>query len=448
MGSLSLIVAFQVLEGVDYSIADDGVEQSGAKKGEIYDTFLANFLEYLSQAEVFSTVHRVCMHTTNANSSSVYLDGFEYDAAEYEAASDTENTTLFCVEERKFPNTFKLNASKIECSIDRENHISICKLLSENMLVPVFKLDDYKQQTSDELSLVPLHIGRVFRVVHSFTILRLYSFSESAPNDFPKELFSWSRAHYMMLRNRKNFVYIIQNDVFCNASHMRHKDAEVLLIAWKRKHRCGDDCMFFPNSTVNEGRNAAWENTFVRWPGTVFTYYIFLDGDTSLTFRPERSSLSVVEGVSSDKQPFRMFEQYLLHYRPAIGLPRYDGWHSDDGNEVQLLSNFDHIMIAIHQNVSRLFLPTETSFDDVSWWYGQRIFSLLAAVAFSNQTFQFNAVVTDNGSLGKKVTSLKGIKTPVCLVGPAHDFTVDKHEAAVTSKPCPSPFRFSLNVFP
>lgn len=443
MGSVSLYVAFQVIEGVDYTISEDKVEQTGARKGQIYDSFLVEFLEYLSQADVFSSVHRVCMHTTTANASSVYLDGFEYDAAEYEAARDAANTTLFCVEEREFPNTFKLNSSKIECSLDRENHISICKMLSENILVPVFKLDDYKQQSRDEL--VSLHIGRVFRAVHSLTILRL--FSESAPNDLPQELFSWNRAHYMMLRNRKNFIYIIQNDVFCNTSHMRHKDAEVLLIAWKRKHRCDADCMFYPNSTVNEGRNAAWENTFVRWPGTVFTYYIFLDGDTSLTFRRERSSLSVVEGVSSDKQPFRMFEQYLLHYSPAIGLPRYDRWHSDNGNEVQLLSNFDHIMIAIHENVSRLFLPTETSFDDVSWWYGQRIVSLLAAVAFSNQTLQFNAVVTDNGSLGKKVTSLQGIKAPVCLVEPAQDFTGDKHEAAVTSKPCSSLFRFSLSAF-
>jgi hypothetical protein len=245
-----------------------------------------------------------------------------------------------------------------------------------------------------------------------------------------------------MMRNRKHFIYIIQHDVFCSASHMRHKDAEVLVYAWKHDCCCSanSSCIFFPNSTQNEGRNAAWYETFVKWPGTVFTYYVFLDGDMSLTFRPERSSLPAVDGLRSEELPFRMFEQHLLRYSPAVGFPYYSGWHHDNGEEVQFVSNYDHIMIAIHHNVSRFFLPTETRFDDVSWWYGQRIHGFLASVAFGNQTLQLNAVVSDNGSTGKRFAQHNGIKAHACTdesPGACSCRAIDV-EVAAASKLCAS----------
>jgi hypothetical protein len=83
------------------------------------------------------------------------------------------------------------------------------------------------------------------------------------------------------------------------------------------------------------------------------------------------------------------------------------------GLEVQFVSNFDHIMVlfcpdvaylhldsppqvAIHFNVSSMFLPTETFFDDVSWWSGQFIYNVVAAFFFPQQWIQINSLKCEN----------------------------------------------------
>jgi hypothetical protein len=44
-------------------------------------------------------------------------------------------------------------------------------------------------------------------------------------------------------------------------------------------------------------------------------YYIFVDGDASLTFRPNRTSLPPVRGVQPQALPFRSFEQAISAMR-------------------------------------------------------------------------------------------------------------------------------------
>jgi hypothetical protein len=82
---------------------------------------------------------------------------------------------------------------------------------------------------------------------------------------------------------------------------------------------------------------------------------------------------------------------YALHLSPAAS-PAFNVWgHVDSSLEVQFVSNFDHIMVrltpfsvmrvrctsyfcpqvAIHFSAASMFLPTETIFDDESWWSGQ-----------------------------------------------------------------------------
>jgi hypothetical protein len=414
---------------------------------------IQSFIEYLDLAS--DVLLRVCMHETNANASAVYFDGFHSSTAV--GAQHTDESALFCVEETNVLRILKHNS--IRCDLQPVRHrgrhmVAFCQFHFENIEVPVLKLDELSEDLTAS-SLVSLHIGRVYKLTHSFSVQRHHDGSDDWPHELVHGLsFRWTDAADCMIRNRKHFVYIVQNDVFCSASHLRHKDAEVLVIAWKRNGCCSasSSCMFLPNSTQNEGRNAAWHHTFVRWPGTVFTYYVFLDGDMSLTFRPERSSLPAVDGVGSQELPFRMFEQHLLHYSPAVGFPYYSRWHHDNGEEVQFVSNYDHIMIAIHHNVSRFFLPTETRFDDTSWWYGQRIHGFLAAVAFGNQTLQLNAVVTDNGSQGKRLAQLNGSKSHACAAESSEDFSCHAldFEVAAASNPCACALRciecISLNT--
>jgi hypothetical protein len=435
------------MEGMTLTVAVRMLEESLSSKQQqvyLYDMILS-FLDYLDASN--DVLLRVCIHETNANASAVYFDGSRSGAAD--GSQVTNDAALLCVEETKVSFIFKYMSTKNlpfcvqQSSLHRGQHrVAFCRIHLEGILVPVLKLSELPAFEA-ESSLVALHTGRVYRVTHTLSVLQHDYGASGLPHDFAHDnMLRLTGSADFMIRNRKHFLYIIQHDVFCNASHMRHKDAEVLVYAWKHHCCCSasSSCLFLPNSTQNEGRNAAWYHTFVRWPGTVFTYYVFLDGDMSLTFRPQRSSLPAVDGVSSEELPFRMFEQHLLHYSPAVGFPYYSGWHHDNGEEVQFVSNYDHIMIAIHHNVSRLFLPTETRFDDVSWWYGQRIHGFLAAVAFGNQTLQLNAVVSDNGSTGKRFAQLNGSKAHACAeetLGGCTCRALDV-EVAVASKPCAS----------
>jgi hypothetical protein len=431
ISGMTLLVAFRLADGVDW-IKDDT-----KRKNDLNFDLVFDFLLHLSNIELFSFLYRVCMYDTHANASSVYFDGFHNNASEN--SQHTDDAPLLCIEESTIDfSLWTVNS----CNLDRwsfDDPLQLtCSLELDNLVVPVLNLDELPTNVRIA-SLVPLRVGRVYRLAHSISL------EQVSTSDETTILFMSSQFSFMMLRNRVNFMYIIQHDVFCDASHLRHKDAEVLVVAWKRGKNCTDGCMFFPNSTQNEGRNAAWESTFARWPGTVFTYYIFLDGDTSLVLRPERSSLPVVSGVGDDQLPFRVFEQHLLHYKPAVGFPYYSGWHLDDGKEVQFASNYDHIMVAIHQNVSRLYLPTETRFDEVSWWYGQRIHAVLSSIAFINQTIQFNALVSDNGSTGKKTHLTNGsIISPVCAVGMAQGSN-DGNTSAEAGKTCTPCIHFFCN---
>jgi hypothetical protein len=431
IAGVSLLVAFRLAGGVDLRTIDFK-----------YQTAL-EFQEHLANVDLFSFLYRVCLYETRINASSVYFDDFDNKAAENLQHAD--EAPLFCIKESDFAAFSQLSSSHaISCYLDGHrqffgvSHDLMCTFEIDPLAIPVLNLDELPPNVHNT-SLIPLRVGRVYRLAHTFSLELQDTTSDDQSLRRSAVLFASTQSSYVMLRNRINFVYIIQHDVFCDASHLRHKDAEVLVVAWKHGKKCADGCLYFPNSTQNEGRNAAWESTFVRWPGTVFTYYIFLDGDTSLVLRPERSSLppiTVANGVGSHQLPFRSFEQHLLHYNPAVGFPYYSGWHKDDGEEVQFASNYDHIMVAIHQNVSRLYLPTETRFDDVSWWYGQRIHAMLSSVAFKNQTMQFNTLVSENGSVGKKVPVTKNsITSRVCAAGAAQESN-DDVVAAVESKTC------------
>jgi hypothetical protein len=250
-----------------------------------------------------------------------------------------------------------------------------------------------------------VHVGRVYKIAVAFKILQ-------RSNDMV--LYQGASHYFTLIRNSVDVLYLVQHETFCNASRLRHRNAEVLVVQWREELECRGNCIFLPNSTQNEGRNAMWYKSFEKWPGTVFKYYVFMDGDASLSFRANRTSLHVPLDVPAALLPFRMFESLLLHHKPAVGVPFHTTWHDDDGSDVQLLSNYDHIVLAIHQNVSRLFLPTETRWDNHSWWWAQRLHGFLAAAAFHTQTMQLNAIVSENGSRDQQRVQPPG-STAVCL---------------------------------
>ena len=343
---------------------------------------------------VSSKQYEVCWYSTNVTTQVLRSGGIHNDQV-----TDTKADFIGCYHlSVDFQTLFVEPAFKPmlkhECW-QKYAHLDICNthtITVWNLESIVDDVDPVVPQENDTgSSFVRLHIGSVYRIKIKLTFEFLH-------DDASVATVEKNTASLVVFRNKINFVYLVQHDGFCNISHLRHSDAEALVVQWKEEHDCLG-CFFFPNSTVNEGRNELWYRTFEKWPGTVFTYYIFLDGDASLTLRPDRNKLSPVPNASRESLPFRVFEQHLLHYRPAIAVPFYSQWHLDNGSDVQFVSNFDHIFLAVHANVARMFLPSETIFDQLSWWWAQRVWGFLCSVAFPQQTLQINAVMSDNDSL-------------------------------------------------
>ena len=62
----------------------------------------------------------------------------------------------------------------------------------------------------------------------------------------------------------------------------------------------------------------------------------------------------------------------------------------------QVLCTLTGPQVAIHFNVASLFLPTETFFDDVSWWSGQYMYNVVASYYFPQQWIQINSIYCEN----------------------------------------------------
>ncbi len=327
------------IQGITLRVAfrlRDGPADAVSTVSSIDNAVFANFSKFLENESIVA-LHRFCIHPTHINASSVYFEGINQDSM---LNSHAGVEPLFCME-RKESLTF-VSASPTRClhasSISSPVQIE-CDWTLQALALSVLNIEDLPPHWHARA--VSMRIGHVYRISFNFSIEFHDHASEVAPQSDAVILFkSETGMYHLMLRNHLNFIYLVQHDSFCNPAHMRHSDAEVLVRQWKRPDGCGDGCIFFPNSTQNEGRNAAWLSTFVRWPGTVFSYYIFVDGDSSLVFRADRSSLHVGDGVSSEQLPFRMFEKYLLQFNPAIGFPYYFGWHGDNGKEMQFASNY------------------------------------------------------------------------------------------------------------
>ena len=86
----------------------------------------------------------------------------------------------------------------------------------------------------------------------------------------------------------------------------------------------------------------------------------------------------------------------------------YHSWHHLQPDlEVQTVDHFDHIFLALHDEVVDFYLPTETRFDSICWWYGQSIYSVISSMFFPNNTLQFNTIVSINP--GARPLSLEGV---------------------------------------
>ena len=219
-----------------------------------------------------------------------------------------------------------------------------------------------------------------------------------------QQLSSFSCESFVMFRRRVSFAYLVQAEADFDDSVLRGDNAVVLQLQWRRASSCRDSsCVFFPNSTVNEGRNHLLQQLTSRFPHLHPNFIIFMDEDARLHMRGDDTpSVS-----SSSYIAHREFERLLLQWQPAIGVP-YHSWHSlQPGADVQTVDHFDHIVVALHDEVVDFYLPTETRFDSICWWHGQAVYSIISSMLFPNNTLQFNIIVSVN--TGARALSLEGV---------------------------------------
>jgi hypothetical protein len=212
----------------------------------------------------------------------------------------------------------------------------------------------------------------------------------------------------------KQFVYLVQSDECQDLSHLRSARAEVLQLVWKRPPGAGcEGAIYFPNSTLVQGRNRLYAEARVAFPGSSFTYYIMMDGDVTLK--------EVRDFGFNTGSAWTTFEEYLLEWEPAVGFPHFGAADYDDESEVQLVFNFDQIVVAYHAEAAPLLLPYTEIFDGVSWWYCGTVQNALCAAVYNNHRMQFNALRALSWFSSTSPTYLRASNFlyPLTWIGPA-----------------------------
>ena len=208
---------------------------------------------------------------------------------------------------------------------------------------------------------------------------------DDLPAAFPPDLRNRVKADSHSLTARKVFLYLVQSDACLDLGHLRSDRAEVLQLVWKVPPGpgCGG-AIYYPNSTLVQGRNRLYAAARESFPGSSFSYYIMMDGDVTLR--------EVRDFGFNTGSAWATFEEYLLEWEPAVGFPHFGAADYDDESEVQLVFNFDQIVVAYHAEAAGLLLPYTEAFDGVSWWYCGTVQNALCAAVYNDHRIQFNAL--------------------------------------------------------
>jgi hypothetical protein len=112
---------------------------------------------------------------------------------------------------------------------------------------------------------------------------------------------------------------------------------------------------------------------------TEYLYWCFLDEDAQLRAADVRA-----------------FERQLLHYEPAVGVPKI-AWNPRVVQAPVLpIYHFDAIFNAFHRETLYWLLPYNGSFDNSCWWTSQLLLIHRAAMWYQGHVLQFDALSVGN----------------------------------------------------
>ena len=128
----------------------------------------------------------------------------------------------------------------------------------------------------------------------------------------------------------KPFVYLTQTEQclpsnFASSSEIGDHETcncDVIVLSFRTKCQMQKlthiTYLFYPNTGWGTGRNVLYFAAVMRSPK--YRYYIFMDDDVVLHFH------SFAPLQMKSLPPFRVFENWLLDYEPAVGVVNYK-WH-------------------------------------------------------------------------------------------------------------------------
>ena len=175
--------------------------------------------------------------------------------------------------------------------------------------------------------------------------------------------------------------------------------------------------LFYPNTGWGTGRNVLYFAALMRSPK--YRYYIFMDDDVVLHFH-----LFAPLQMKS-LPPFRVFENWLLDYEPAVGVVNYK-WHhlgiwtndlrkkicdKTDSPLVIPIIWFDALFNAFHHKSIEHLFPYRTQYESTSWWSSQSYMFSAVELIFRGQALMFVPVTAGNPKHRPYPRSLKNENT-------------------------------------
>lgn len=196
-------------------------------------------------------------------------------------------------------------------------------------------------------------------------------------------------------QQEKYFLYLIQgpsdlpNEL---EQSLKTNRSELVMLSYKEQSK--SSTLYFPNSTWTQGRNLLYHyaKRLEESKNVLFKYWIFLDEDVKLNV-----------------EQLRKFENFLLEYEPAVGIPKIP-WNPrtiiQESSRKQQLENggilpvyhFDAIFNAFHREAVEWLLPYNNSFDSSSWWTSQLILIHKAGMWFQSHVLEFSEMTVSNPS--------------------------------------------------
>ena len=187
-------------------------------------------------------------------------------------------------------------------------------------------------------------------------------------------------------------IWMMQGKQEMDLSFLRSEHSDAIQVVWGvEPSGVYEDTFYLPNSTCTEGRNYLLQRAYEKGEanGKQYLYFIYTEDDAELE--------EIIDFGLNQGDPYRTFEAYLRKYLPAVGFP-FNGYGFPDDPDAEVVATcwWDHLLVAFHHDALQSLLPYWTGLDDVSWWFSQRIVTVLAAAHFHAHRLQFNALAAMN----------------------------------------------------